>query len=839
MFHRQSAKEREETRERSFGLLVDDDTSLFRGVDVWAVALALTFAGLCLGGGLALLEIDQTLLSGILFGASVLLGLCAAGYAGVLVPHQARLIRNAYLRSLRRAVASSPTPIVITDRGGHIIHMNETYKTLAGSRTGLLQDILANPEERGRVANIANSAIESDGTSTEFSVMMPDGRLSYYRATAYPFASALGHAVWFLIDVSKLRYAVDEVGRQVANLASFLDQVPLAFLSIDEARRLVFVNRTFADWLGKNRDDILADEAKLEDFVEPVPGNAEVLSLLKDNAAIERATFTLRGTSGAVRPVEIRQHVFKEQGTGRRFMRTILRDIGRERATESELQSAKAHFVNFFEKAPLGIALVNGEGDLIQANDAAETLIGRNGKGGANLLEVVAEDDRTELLRVLNSGTEMRSTMLECKLTGEPERFVQLCLSNIGDQDGASIIYLHETTEQKNLELQFAQSQKMQAVGQLAGGIAHDFNNLLTAILGFSDLLLTRHAAGDPSFTDIMQVKQNANRAASLVRQLLAFSRQQRLNPTVLSITDVLAEVSHLIRRLIGENIKLAISNDRSLSPVKVDQGQLEQVIINLAVNARDAMQGGGTLSIRTKNVNVEESRALGHTLMPPADSAMIEVADTGTGIPKEVMGKIFEPFFTTKEVGQGTGLGLSTVYGIIKQTGGFIFPENLPTGGAAFRIYLPAYLEQGVEAPKEAPPETRHAVRDLTGRGTILLVEDEDAVRLFAARALQNKGYNVLEARSGEAALEIVNTHEGPIQLMVSDVVMPQMDGPTLLKHAREKRPDMKIIFISGYAENAFAKNLEKIDFTFLPKPFSLKKLAETVKDVLSEEMV
>ncbi|MDO9126157.1 MAG: ATP-binding protein, partial [Parvibaculum sp.] len=387
-----------------------------------------------------------------------------------------------------------------------------------------------------------------------------------------------------------------------------------------------------------------------------------------------------------------------------------------------------------------------------------------------------------------------------------------------------------------SLELQFAQSQKMQAVGQLAGGVAHDFNNLLTAIIGFCDLLLARHQAGDPSFADVVQIKQNANRAANLTRQLLAFSRRQTLRPKVLSLTDAVAELQNLLARLLTEKVELKIVHGRDLGLVKVDQNQLEQVIINLAVNARDAMPDGGRLTIRTANVSEADSRALDHPLMPHGEYLLIEVADTGSGIPKENLGKIFEPFYTTKDPSKGTGLGLSTVYGIVKQTGGFIFPYSTVGKGTTFRIYLPRYVETAADrvAEEAAAAATRVEPADLTGKGTILLVEDEDAVRTFAARALQTRGYDVLQAESGEAALAVVEQFEGRIDCVVSDVVMPNMDGPTMAKALRGMLPDTPIIFVSGYAEDAFAKSLDpEQEFHFLPKPFSLKQLAAAVKEV------
>ena len=399
------------------------------------------------------------------------------------------------------------------------------------------------------------------------------------------------------------------------------------------------------------------------------------------------------------------------------------------------------------------------------------------------------------------------------------------------------MLFLIDVTEQKNLEAQFSQSQKMQAVGQLAGGVAHDFNNLLTAIIGFCDLLLLRSRPGDPAFADIMQIKQNANRAANLVRQLLAFSRQQTLQPRIIDITDVLVELSHLLRRLIGENIELEFGHGRDLGLVKVDQGQLEQVVINLAVNARDAMPNGGRLTIRTGNVRTAQALRRGHEVMPAGDYVLIEVRDTGIGIAPDNLARIFEPFFSTKEVGSGTGLGLSTVYGIVKQTGGFVFVDSNPGTGTAFEIYLPRHQASEDVAADRTEAAEPPVPKDLTGTGTVILVEDDDAVRTFGGRALRNKGYRVIEAKSGETALDLVRHASGRINLLITDVVMPQMDGPGLIREVRRIDPDIKVIFISGYTEDAFRQRLgSDSDIHFLAKPFSLKQLAIKVKEVLGE---
>src|SRR6266404_4278440 len=376
----------------------------------------------------------------------------------------------------------------------------------------------------------------------------------------------------------------------------------------------------------------------------------------------------------------------------------------------------------------------------------------------------------------------------------------------------------------------------VQAREKQAGAIAHDFNNLLTAMIGFCDLLLLRHRPGDQSFADVMQIRQNANRAVSLVRQLLAYSRQQTLQPRVISISEVLAELAHLLRRLIGGAIALKLEHGRDIHPVLVDQGQVEQVVINLVVNARDAMPDGGTLTIRTSNISVAEPMAAAGEMLPAGEYVRIDIVDTGTGIDPAIIDRIFEPFFSTKPMGAGTGLGLATVYGIVKQSGGHVVIVSKQGEGTTFSIFLPRYAESAAAAAARREG-VEEAARDLTGAGTILLVEDEDAVRLFSARTLRNKGYKVIEARSGEAALVIMGQDSEPIDLLITDVVMPEMDGPALVEEVRSRRPDMKVIFISGYAESAFRQQASDGSMLhFLAKPFSLKQLATKVKDVLEE---
>jgi signal transduction histidine kinase/ActR/RegA family two-component response regulator len=484
----------------------------------------------------------------------------------------------------------------------------------------------------------------------------------------------------------------------------------------------------------------------------------------------------------------------------------------------------------FFRDAPVGVAIADGMGRVLEANTAfGEFLSGSVGHTIGELIEAADAPAVADLLLKVKDGAHGIAAV-DVRPAGKSDRMAELYAS-AANGSGNVILYLVDVTEQKVLETKFAQSQKMQAVGKLAGGVAHDFNNLLTVIIGFSDLLLMRHTAGDPSFNEINEIRQNGLRAANLVRQLLAFSREQTMQPKVLALNDALTELGQLLRRLVGESVTVKMENPTDLWLVHADESQITNAVINLVVNARDAMPRGGTVTIRSSNESVTGDMALGTAIMPAGDYVRIDVIDEGTGIAKEHIGKIFDPFFTTKPVGQGTGLGLATVYGIVKQTGGYITVDSDVGKGTTFRIYLPRFFGEAPAPAAEAPP-----ARDMTGQDTILLVEDEDAVRAFAARALRVRGYNVLEAPGGEEALEIAQKHDGAIHLVISDVVMPNMDGPTMVRALKRIRPETAVIFMSGYAEEAFRRNDENAaDLHFLPKPFGLKQLAAKVKDVLS----
>ncbi len=491
----------------------------------------------------------------------------------------------------------------------------------------------------------------------------------------------------------------------------------------------------------------------------------------------------------------------------------------------------------FIESLPVALARLDSDGAIVFANAAARALLGPGAAAGARigaLVEGLGRSMETRVAEALRGDSSGRPEIARAEPDGR-EVFLQVALTRFEIEGAEGLVaVLADATELKTLEAQFVQSQKMQAVGQLAGGVAHDFNNLLTAIGGHVDLLLQRKEAGDLDYADLTQIKQNSNRAAGLVRQLLAFGRKQTLRPSVVNLADTLTETSHLLNRLLGERVALRIEHAPDLGLVKVDERQFEQVIMNLVVNARDAMPEGGRVMIRTSNARIAAEQRRGRAVMPKGDYVRVDVEDHGHGIPGDKIDQIFEPFFTTKRAGEGTGLGLSTVYGIVKQTGGFIFVDSTPGLGSTFTIYLPRH--EGGPEPKPAPPPRPAKAADLTGQGVVLLIEDETPVRAFAARALKMRGYEVLEAASGEDALDILADPELAIDVIVSDVVMPGMDGPSTVREARKLRPDVKVVFVSGYAEDAMKRSMEGVGAChFLAKPFSLNELTAKVKECVS----
>ena len=819
---------------------------------------------------------------------SLLLGL-AVGAVALLIVLLAGRRRQRMLKVFNNVLAAIPNPRQVVDGEGRNFHANAAFSRFFGGAEGTIPELLAAESEdeevreqlvrlaanarngvsghleiplrarNGGALNGENGIPEANGPANsqasgetnragDGAAGGVDGEAAapnWYYVAAHPVEGEPGSVFWVVDDITMRRQIEQVIREEQESFVDLLEHAPIGFYSVDAEGRFLFANETLAEWLGVRPVDLVSGLLKLHEVVgEPLPpGTPAHVPFAGDPNGPGEVTLK----AGPDEPFEayIAQDVVRD-ATGQVLRtRSVVRHLTHERAMAEALAQSERRFQRFFEEAPVGIALLDGVGIITEYNDAVRGLVRVEGDfaPGTSLLDIVTEEDRAAvragLELVARDDNDASGPPIEVRLAGEGETVVCALFINRMEHaigaDSGFIVHFIDMTEQKSLETQFAQSQKMQAVGQLAGGIAHDFNNLLTAMIGFSDLLLLRHRPGDQSFADVMQIKQNANRAANLVRQLLAFSRQQTLQPKVLDITNILAELTHLLRRLIGENIELKLIHGRDLGQVKADQGQLEQVIINLAVNARDAMTGGGKLTIVTENVNLDHQIKGKGEIMPPGRYTRVQVSDTGCGIAPQHLDRIFEPFFSTKEVGAGTGLGLSTVYGIVKQTGGFIFVQSREDEGTTFSIYLPHYV--ATAADLAAAETATEQSRDLTGVGTVLLVEDEDGVRAFSARALRNKGYDVLEARSGDAALEVLGEAEKPIDLLITDVVMPRIDGPTLVRQVRESRPDLKVIFISGYTEDAFRKRLDQdAGIHFLPKPFSLKQLAGKVKEVMRE---
>lgn len=489
----------------------------------------------------------------------------------------------------------------------------------------------------------------------------------------------------------------------------------------------------------------------------------------------------------------------------------------------------------FFEALPVPLLKLSGDGLIQQSNRPARELLGIDsgeGRRVADLIEGPGRPFRDWLDDAMaGRGTVHPETVRVRR--DDREVFVQVSLTPTTDANGTvALAVLTDATQYRSLQEQFAQSQKMQAIGQLAGGVAHDFNNLLTAISGHCDLLLLRHDKEDADFADLMQISQNANRAAALVNQLLAYSRKQTLRPEVMDLRDILSDLTHLLNRLVGEKVTLSVRNDPDLWAVRVDKRQLEQVLMNLVVNARDAMPEGGDIRIRTENRLLQAPMKRARATVAPGRYVLVRVEDDGQGIPPDKLEAVFEPFFTTKRAGEGTGLGLSTVYGIVKQTGGFIFADSALGEGTSFVMLLPAHDP----VPRQSAEERKAPAHDPRSEGVVLLVEDEAPVRAFASRALKMRGLSVLEAASAEEALEVLEDEGLKVDVFVTDVIMPGIDGPTWVREALKDRPETRVVFVSGYAPETFADTEAEIPSAiFLPKPFSLTELAETVESQLA----
>ncbi|MGH6641888.1 MAG: cell cycle histidine kinase CckA [Bradyrhizobium sp.] len=752
--------------------------------------------------------------------------------------------------------------LAVTDSRGHVVYSNAAYLALTGAASAqevrpIERVFIGNPDVSEAVFRLLKAAREGKRQQEEVRIAGQDGAQGrWLRMRVRPLGASKREAkysVWSIADITRDRERQEDVFKELQHAIEYLDHAPCGFFSVSPAGDVVYVNATLAGWLDHDLAEIGSGGLKLADIV-----SGDGASLLTSIVAVpgevktEVLDIDLRMRNGKTMPVRLYHKLaFGADGVPG-ASRTLVISRARDEHSDPE-RAAEVRFMRFFDHTPMAIATVDRAGAVVRANARFAKLaqsLSADGAANKSIFRTVNARDRNLLIAAINQAAEGQGDIapVEAMLDGVKERWGQYFVTAVEENEReteAAIVYMLETTERRTLENQINQSQKMDMVGQLAGGIAHDFNNVLSAIMMANDFLLNAHKPTDPSFQDIMQIKQNATRAATLVRQLLAFSRRQTLRPQVLDLGDALSDLTMLLRRLIGEKVKLDLVHGRDLWPVKVDVSQFEQVIVNLAVNARDAMADGGKLQVKTSNVTTDEAALLSYKGMPAADYVRIDVSDTGTGIPAEIVDKIFEPFFSTKEVGKGTGLGLSTVYGIVKQTGGFVYVDSKAGEGTSFRIFLPRHRPELEAAPepqvangaaREAAAEPPKPQADLTGQGTILLVEDEDGLRSLNARGLRSRGYSVIEAANGVEAMEALEEKNGAVDLVVSDVVMPEMDGPTLLKEMRQRNPNLKIIFVSGYAEEAFDKSLpENEQFAFLAKPFALSALVAKVKETMT----
>ena len=695
--------------------------------------------------------------------------------------------------------------LALTDRDGALLLANGTWGAVAG--IDRLPVTLA-----PAVTSLLAQACAGRRSDLELPAPRPGGSAAL-RLAARPIPGT-PWIVWTLRRVSEER--VVEVGRMLLDnlLGHWLGAAGLAVALSDAGGRTLAANPLFR----RLSLDDANRERGLDTLLVRVAGQPRAVAL-PDGAP--RATRIMQFPVGAIDAPLLLTVVFDGGGDA-------------DAAPPDALARLLAHL-------PIGLGLFDAAGQLLLANDALRATLDLPLGELPALEPLFAPEDRAVIVRAAGqlADDEADDTELRARLAVRPEEAVPvrlLPLRNFGRAVG--LLVIPDTREQLRLERQVAQAVRMQTVGQLAGGVAHDFNNVLTAIGGYCDLILQRAAADAEDLADVTQIAQNAARAAAMVRQLLAFSRQQVLQPRRVVAAAVVDGVAPLLGRLLGDAVQLVIAGDDQRLAVRADPGQLEQVIVNLAINGRDAMPRGGTLTIAVGGVGTRDVPRLGHRVMPAGDYVEITVTDTGTGIPAEIIGRIYEPFFTTKEPGRGTGLGLSTVYGIVKQTGGFVFARNNPEGGASFAVYLP--VDPGPPetdvAPAAAPDTPPAAPR--AERPVVLLVEDETAVRLVAERALTRAGCAVLAARDAEEGIEMFDAVDGAIDLLVSDIAMPGLDGPTLAARLRERRRTLPVLLISGYAESPAQRALARQRLDFLAKPFTISALQAEVARLLARRL-
>ncbi len=741
-----------------------------------------------------------------------------------------------------RALEAVPEAILITGPRGEAVYGNPAYKRLSG-----LAGHLSAGSRPALFAQLTGAHPGLSAISFRLNRAARRGEEAFERLPAFEGAHGLcaldvhihplegGQALWRITERTAAA-APDGDAVLAPGSLSLLDDAPAGFFAVDGKGKVVYMNNTLRHWLG------FADDGQALALKDFIPGEARRLLKVRQRGAASMAV-TLKTRDGIETAATL--VIDWPDAPGDKLGRAVVFGSARGQApaglarAETPLAAASGKGLDeMFMAAPFGVARLDaadpGLAIIEDVNPALLEMTGGKATPGTPFLSLFAEEGSESLASQLGAIAEQGGGPFELKLAGEGGKTVNLYTAT--DQAGRAIVYVIDMSAWKDLQTRLFQAQKIQVIGQVVAGVAHDLNNVLTTMGGHCDYLLSRHTIGDPSYPDLQKINENIARSAALVDNLLAYSRKKIVRAVPLNLTEVLTDFTYMLKRVLHDNILLEVEHGRNLPIVRIDKGQIEMAVMNLAINARDAMleQGGGTLTIRTsRQDSIPASVCAGET--PPQASAwaLIEVIDTGTGMSPEVLEKIFEPFFTTKDIGKGTGLGLANVLGIIRQSGGFLHPLSTPGKGTTFQIWLPECTEP--VAGETAQPRERQP-RDLAGQGRILFVEDEDGLRSIAVKTLANRGYEVLEAANGADALQIAEQNAGRIDLVISDVIMPEMDGPSFVEKARPYLKNTRIVFTSGFAEEEFSDILSRdMEISFLPKPYKLKKLAQKVKEELS----
>lgn len=799
--------------------------------------------GLFVAGGLALMiALFVAAAAARMFSPVLLAGAMLQRATGKPAAEAAELAGAEILGALgiaERVLDADADPRLVTRRDGVVTYANRAYFALARAAgvmgpAGLPPRIDRLFAQQGaeatkvfRLCRAAKSAEPHEETIYQVMGLAGGGARRRFEVSIRPIRGVDDHVAWRLVE-----QPVEEDQHDV--LAAAYADFPTPVFALEKSGQIAWANAAMREGLG-------ADRGALRHIDDVVLG--ETAPVTRALWAVDRQPNAATVRRRNADPADAELVAFRRGGVGEGFVCVELRIDDNDDEVEEVSLSGD------ISESPFGIAIIDGEVNrearVVEANKAFTDVFGARKKNAplAKIFEPHVLDELAGELRkkprhgVAPAGVEaVVGTGAEARTFALFPRPVKRKRGSYGQRK--MLLYSVDITDRKRMEEDYAQDQKLRGIGELASKVAHDFNNYLQVVLGHCERLMLKHPAGDPAYQELVQIRENAQRAANTTKQLLAFSRKQTLKREVLSVTEVLRDFSRFLDRAIGEKVRLELINGRALPAIKVDKYQLETAIMNLAVNARDAMApSGGTLTIRTQRVPADEISGLKLTGLAEDDHLMIEVADTGPGIPGDIQAKIFDPFFTTKAAGKGTGLGLSTVYGVIRQMGGAVALTSEEGKGASFRIYLPAHDEaEPVEEPGPRTEPARAEPADLTGAGRILVVEDEDAVRTFVIATLGDCGYEITEAEDGEDALDIMEEEGADFDLVLSDVMMNVLDGPTFVARAREEFGlSAKVIFMSAYAEAAVRDQLDAIEGAgYIQKPFTVKGLAGLVKQTL-----